>query len=124
MLAHREAQDTLEKDYGIKHRSNDRESKKAFGYNSCMIHHPNYTGYYYSCGYKFDDIFKQKGFGGNYQLTKYTEYKKDPDAVKYINQSRAQDNRSQNGTNDDGKNKPTERSKRGKRGGKRHKKNT
>ena len=95
MLAHREAQDTLEKDYGIKHRSNDRESKKAFGYNSCMIHHPNYTGYYYSCGYKFDDIFKRKGSGGNYQMTKYTEYKKDPDAVKYINQSRAQDNRSQ-----------------------------
>ena len=118
MLSHREAQDTLANDYNIKHRSNDLESKKAFGYNSCMIHHPNYTEYYYSLGYKFDDIYKQKGSGGNYKLLKETEYKKDPNAVKYINMSREGDTRTQNYTNNDLKIKSIKRVRK-----RRHKKN-
>ena len=128
MLYHRSAQETMSRpkkeggDYELEYRFSDPESKKAFGYNSCMIHFPDYTRYYYSLGYKFDDIFKQlpKAPPGSYERTLLKEYGNNPKAVDYLNQSRAKDNRNQLDINNNAKSKPTRR---GKRGGRKHKKN-
>ena len=129
MLAHRSVQEIMSKpkeeggDYELKYRFSDPESKRAFGYNSCMIHFNYYTEYYYSLGYKFDDIFKQKSNAppGSYYMIKDKEYKKDPKAVDYLNQSRAKGNRNQLDINNNIKSKPTRK---GKRGGRKHKKSS
>ena len=128
MLYHRSVQETMSRSkkkgglYQLEYRYSDPESKKAFGYNSCMIHFPEYTEYYYSLGYKFDDIFKQESNGppGSYYRTLLKEYENDPKAVDYLNQSRAKGNRNQLDINNNAKSKPTQR---GKRGGRKHKKN-
>lgn len=122
MLAHRKVQETMSKSkdkggkYQLKYRHSDPESKRAFGYNSCMIHDKYYTQYYYSLGYKFDDIFEQdpKGPIGAYRLIKEDEYDNDPNAVEYINMSRTTDNRVQNHISTN-KSKPSKRRKRNKK---------
>ena len=132
MLYHRSVQETMSRkkenggNYQLDYRYTDPESQQAFGYNSCRIHFPEYTEYYYSLGYKFDDIFKQKTNSppGKYKLIKGEEYEKDAKAIDYLNQSRAKDTRNQLDMNqldmnNNTKSKPTRR---GKRGGKRHKK--
>ena len=127
MLDHRSVQETMSLpkskggEYQLEYRHSDPESKKAFGYNSCMIHFKPYAEYYFLRGYKFDEIFEQnpKGPIGDYQCIKGEEYKKDPKAVDYLNQSRAKDTRNQLDINNNAKSKPTRR---GKRGGRKHKK--
>ena len=117
MLAHRKVQETMSKSkkeggkYQLEYRYADPESKKAFGYNSCMIHDKYYAQYYYSLGYKFEDIFEQDPNGpiGKYRLIKEDEYDNDPKAVEHINISRALDNKVRNNSHNS-KNKKKTRS--------------
>ena len=91
---HRKVQEKLRSDeYKNDHTHVNVASMDSYGRNSAAIHNPDYTNYYSSLGYTFDDIFKQSKPYNQYKPGERVDYipiwikgfYKDPLAIQWIN---------------------------------------
>ena len=91
---HRKVQEKLRSDeYKNDHTHVNVASMDSYGRNSAAIHYPDYTNYYSSLGYTFDDIFKQSKPYNQYKPGERIDYipiwikgfYKDPLAIQWIN---------------------------------------